>query len=170
MTPRIYWLTGLSGAGKSSIAEATVRHLRSGDIPVLHLDGDVLRQGLCADLGFTEADRSENIRRAASLAQIAQSQGILTICSLISPLRSHRELARTLGGAAFREVFIDCPLEECIRRDPKGLYSRALSGQLPNFTGVSAPYEPPITPDFRLPTAEVPLARCVEQLREFMAR
>lgn len=170
LSPAIYWLTGLSGAGKSSIAEATVKHFAEHGISVAHLDGDLLRSGLCADLGFTEEDRLENVRRTAEVAKILTSQGIPTICSLISPLRRHRDLARKIGESKFHEIFIQCDLEECVRRDPKGLYARALEGKIPLFTGISAPYEPPTSPELTLNTQAADVAHCVAQLAQFMGR
>lgn len=148
----VIWLTGLSGAGKSTIAEALVPALRAHGIPAMHLDGDGLRTGLCSDLGFSPEDRQENIRRTAEVARLFCRAGTVTVCSLISPLRTHRYLARQIIGSSFREAYVKCDVSECIRRDPKGLYRRALDGSLPNFTGVSAPYESPEQPEYILDT------------------
>lgn len=165
---RVLWLTGLSGAGKSTLAEATLRRLREEGIDAVHLDGDSLRAGLCSDLGFSPENRLENVRRAAEVAKLMASQGRLTVCSLISPLRAHRDLARRILGEAFVEVFVRCPIEECIRRDPKGLYVRALSGAIPGFTGIGAPYEEPEAPDIRLETDRLDPDACVELLLAYL--
>lgn len=161
---RVLWLTGLSGAGKSTLAEETLRRLRTDGVRAIHLDGDSLRAGLCSDLGFAPEDRLENVRRAAEVAKLMVSQGHPTVCSLISPLRTHRETARGILGEAFVEVFVRCPIEECIRRDPKGLYARALSGAIPGFTGIGAPYEEPEAPDLVLETDRLAPDACVERL------
>ncbi len=164
----VFWLTGLSGAGKSSIAEATVEQLRTGGIEVAHLDGDTLRSGLCSDLGFTDEDRLENIRRAAEVAKLLAEQGRPVVCSLISPLVAHREEARRVLGQTYHEVFIRCELDECVRRDPKGLYAKALAGKIPHFTGIGSPYEPPLAPDLILDTESFDLDECVSRLATFV--
>jgi bifunctional enzyme CysN/CysC len=164
----VFWLTGLSGAGKSSIAEATVEHLRAAGVEVAHLDGDALRSGLCSDLGFTDGDRLENIRRTAEVAKLIAEQGRPVVCSLISPLVAHREQARRVLGQTYHEVFIRCELDECVRRDPKGLYAQALAGKIPHFTGIGAPYEPPVSPDLILDTESMDLQECVNRLATFV--
>lgn len=164
----VFWLTGLSGAGKSSIAEAAVEQLRASGIEAAHLDGDTLRSGLCSDLGFSAVDRLENIRRTAEVAKLIAEQGRPVICSLISPLVAHREQARRILGPTYHEVFIKCELDECVRRDPKGLYARALAGKIPQFTGIGAPYEPPIAPDLVLDTESLDLDECVDRLATFV--
>jgi bifunctional enzyme CysN/CysC len=160
----VIWLTGLSGAGKSTIAEALVPALRAVGVAAMHLDGDDLRTGLCSDLGFSPEDRQENIRRTAEVAKLFCQSGTVTICSLISPLRAHRDLARQIIGTSFREAFVKCDVEECIRRDPKGMYRRALAGSLPNFTGISAPYEEPESPEFTLDTETESASQLVQRL------
>lgn len=161
---RVFWLTGLSGAGKSSIAEATVARIREAGGDVVHLDGDSLRAGLCSDLGFSSEDRMENVRRTAEVAKLMVAHGRPTLCSLISPLREHRERARRILGDAYVEVFVQCELDECVRRDPKGLYARALEGTTPRFTGIGSPYEPPEDPDLILDTQALDLDSCVARL------
>lgn len=142
--PVIAWLTGLSGSGKSSIANAADRALLGAGRKAMVLDGDNLRHGLTSDLGFGALDRAENIRRTAEVAKLMAEAGLVTIVSLISPYRAERERARAIAGdVPFVEVFVDTPLAVCEARDPKGLYDRARAGAIPNFTGVSAPYEPP---------------------------
>ncbi len=147
------WCTGLPASGKSSIATALEHALLARRIPAYRLDGDALRLGLNRDLGFTEAGRAENIRRIAEVAAIVADAGLIAIVSAISPSAASRAAARATHDAAsipFLEVFVDTPLAECERRDPKGLYRRARAGDIPAFTGVSAPYEPPMSPDLRI--------------------
>jgi bifunctional enzyme CysN/CysC len=150
---RVIWLTGLSGAGKSTIAKLAEQILWAQGRATALLDGDNLRSGLCQDLGFTEADRVENVRRTAEAAKLLADAGLIVICALISPFARDRAMAQTIIGAdRFIEVFIDAPVELCADRDPKGLYAKAKQGLIPNFTGVSAPYEAPISPDVRVQT------------------
>ncbi|MHB2208467.1 adenylyl-sulfate kinase [Methylobacterium sp. CM6257] len=169
--PVIAWLTGLSGAGKSSIANAVDRELTKSGIATMVLDGDNLRHGLNKDLGFTDTDRAENVRRAAETARLMAEAGLVTIVSLISPFRAEREAARTTAGdIPFLEIFIDTPLKLCEARDPKGLYGRARSGEIPNFTGISAPYEAPLQPDLTLATAGRPVIASAQPLIEALLR
>ena len=159
------WLTGLPGAGKSTVAQAMFQRLRARGLRCSVLDGDVVRRGLSADLGFSPADRHENIRRVAEVAKLLNDAGVCVIVALITPLASDRALARDIVGSAhFVEVFIDAPPAVCESRDPKGLYRRARSGELPGFTGVSAPYEAPVLPDVHLRTGEQSLFDCVNQI------
>ncbi len=145
---QVAWFTGLSGSGKSTLANEVSTALHSKKIPHAILDGDTLRKGLTKDLGFSEADRIENIRRTAEVAKLMADSGLIVLVSLISPYRTDRENARTIiGDERFLEVFVDTPLEECERRDPKGLYKKARAGDLPHFTGISAPYEAPPNAD-----------------------
>ena len=168
--PVVLWLTGLSGAGKSTIAGLVEMRLHALGRHTYVLDGDNLRHGLNRDLGFSEADRVENIRRAAETARLMADAGLIVLASFISPYRSDREFARErFDPGDFLEVFIDTPIEECRRRDPKGLYKRADAGLIRNFTGVDAPYEPPLSPDLVLATttasADTLAERVVEELR-----
>lgn len=166
----VIWLTGLSGSGKSSIADALSIRLTALGRPNLVLDGDSLRHGLNSDLGFSEADRSENIRRTAEVAKLIASAGMVAIVSLVSPRTVDREGARQIiGQEDFSEVFVDTPIEICESRDPKGLYKMARRGEIPNFTGVSAPFEKPNHPDVLLDgTAEI--SSSVEYLEEHLSR
>lgn len=149
--PRVLWLTGLSGAGKSTLATALHRRLVEMGVMAAVLDGDAVRAGLCRGLGFSPEDRCENIRRVAEVAKLMREAGLVVICALISPLREDRAMARDIIGAAnFREVHIATPLEVCEKRDPKGLYRNARANALTQFTGVSAPYEEPQSPDLRI--------------------
>lgn len=165
----IAWLTGLSGAGKSTIADAVDRGLTEADRSSMVLDGDNLRQGLNRDLGFTAEERAENIRRAAEVARLMADAGLVVIVSLISPFRAERAAARAIAGdIPFLEVFIDTPLAICEARDPKGLYDRARAGKIPNFTGISAPYEVPDAPDLTLKTTTISVAQTALPLIEAM--
>jgi bifunctional enzyme CysN/CysC len=151
--PCIVWFTGLSGAGKSTIANLVDQKLFAMTHHTMLLDGDNVRHGLNRDLGFTEADRVENIRRAGEVAKLMVDAGLIVICSFISPYKAEREMVRGLvGEGEFIEVFVDTPLDECVKRDPKGLYSKAKAGKIKNFTGVDAPYESPEAPEVHLQT------------------
>ncbi|MFC3695338.1 sulfate adenylyltransferase subunit CysN [Chenggangzhangella methanolivorans] len=153
--PAILWFTGLSGSGKSTIADLVEQKLAVRGQHTMLLDGDNVRHGLNKDLGFTDADRVENIRRVGEVAKLFVEAGTLVICCFISPFEAERELVRSLvGEGEFLEMFVDTPLEVCISRDPKGLYKRALAGEIPNFTGVSSPYEAPKAPTLHIVTAE----------------
>ncbi|MGY3573383.1 sulfate adenylyltransferase subunit CysN [Bradyrhizobium sp. USDA 4504] len=161
--PCIIWFTGLSGAGKSTIANIVDQKLFAMSRHAMLLDGDNLRHGLSADLGFSATDRMENIRRTGEVAKLMADSGLIVICSFISPHRAERDMVRSLvGKEEFVEVFVDTPIEECARRDPKGLYSKAKSGKIKNFTGIDASYEAPTRPEIHL--------RTVEQTPEQMAQ
>ncbi len=161
--PAVFWFTGLSGSGKSTIANLLERKLYANGRHTYILDGDNIRHGLNRDLGFTDADRVENIRRVAEVAKLMADAGLIVIVSFISPFRAERRMARELmQGREFVEVFVDTPFEECARRDPKGLYARALKGEIKNFTGVDSPYEAPENPEIHLKT----LGRSAEEMVE----
>ena len=163
--PAILWFTGLSGAGKSTIANLVEQRLHAAGYHTMLLDGDNVRHGLNRDLGFTEADRVENIRRAGEVAKLMTESGLIVLCSFISPYRAERDMVRNLMPAGdFVEVFVDTPLDECVLRDPKGLYAKARAGTIKNFTGIDAPYEAPVAPDMRLQT----VGRGPEQLTELV--
>ena len=152
------WFTGLSGAGKSTIAVAVARQLVSSGRSVTVLDGDEIRRGLNADLGFSAADRSENIRRIGEVARLMADAGLVVLVPVISPYRADRERVRTIhadAGLTFVEVFVDTPLEVCEQRDPKGLYARARAGELTGLTGVDDPYEAPEAPHVRIVPAPI---------------
>jgi adenylyl-sulfate kinase len=170
----VVWLTGFSGAGKSTIASAVERELFDAGYQVIVLDGDVIRTGLSADLGFSMDDRVENIRRIGEVAALFASAGFIAMTAFISPYAADRDRARRRVmesdlSTPFVEVFIDTPLDVCEARDPKGLYKKARAGQIAQFTGVSDPYEPPKHPEVTLKTAEHTLAECVSQLRTYLA-
>lgn len=151
--PAVLWLTGLSGAGKSTIAGCLERHLNALGAHTYLLDGDDIRATLSRDLGFTGADRVENVRRVAEVAGLFADAGLIVIVCLISPFQSSRRMAREcVEVGEFIEIFVDTPLEECRRRDPKGLYAKVAAGELANFTGIDSPYERPQAPELHLTT------------------
>jgi bifunctional enzyme CysN/CysC len=161
----VLWFTGLSGSGKSTVANMLEVALHADGYRTFTLDGDNVRHGLNKDLGFTEADRVENIRRVAEVAKLMVDAGLIVITAFISPFRSERELARSLfDEGRFIEVFVDTPLEVCESRDPKGLYKKARAGKLPNMTGVDSPYEPPLSPEIRLETATLHPEECMSAI------
>jgi bifunctional enzyme CysN/CysC len=170
--PAIIWFTGLPGAGKSTIANLVEAQLHARGIHTIMLDGDNIRHGLNKDLGFTDADRVENIRRIGEVANLMIEAGLIVLCSFISPFRAERQMVRDLVSAEeFVEVFVDTPLEECISRDPKGLYKRALAGEIKNFTGVNQAYEPPESPEIRLMAAvKSPNVLAQQVIDELLAR
>lgn len=160
--PLTLWLTGLSGAGKSTLALALGRALHAFGRACHVLDGDNVRHGLSRDLGFSPQDRTEHIRRVAEVARMMNDAGLIVVTALISPQRADRELARHIvGSAAFYEVHVSTPVAVCEDRDPKGLYRRARSGELPEFTGISAPYDTPTAPALVLDTSAVDIDHAV---------
>jgi adenylyl-sulfate kinase len=151
--PAVIWLTGLSGAGKTTTASLLEQTLSSIGYGVYSLDGDVIRRGLCKDLGFSDQDRVENIRRAGEVAKLMVDIGLIVLVSFISPFRKDREMVRNLvGDGEFIECFVDASLSTCEHRDPKGLYRSARAGTLKSFTGIDSPYEPPLNPELTLNT------------------
>jgi bifunctional enzyme CysN/CysC len=163
--PAVLWFTGYSGAGKSTIANLVEKKLLALGHHTMLLDGDNVRHGLNRDLGFTDADRVENIRRFGEVGRLMAEAGLIVICSLISPFRAERRMVRELTAPMdFLEVFVDTPLDECVRRDPKGLYKKAQAGLIQNFTGFDSPYEPPEDPEIRLPTLGSPPELLAEQV------
>jgi bifunctional enzyme CysN/CysC len=161
----VLWFTGLSGAGKSTVAQALEQRLFALGCQTFYLDGDNVRHGLNGDLGFSAAERKENIRRVAEVAKLAFDHGHLALCTFISPFREDRDSARALlPQGRFLEIAVNCELDECIRRDPKGLYKRALAGDLPEFTGVSSPYEEPPAPEIAIATDALSVEQCVEAI------
>jgi adenylylsulfate kinase len=161
----VLWMLGLSGSGKSTLAREVERQLHNQGYLTQLLDGDNLRTGINNNLGFSEADRMENIRRAAESAKLFLNCGIITICSFISPTRQIRDMARSIiGEADFLEVYISCPIEECERRDVKGLYAKARRGEIKQFTGIDAPFEEPLSPFIEIQTDKQDLTASTEQL------
>ncbi|MFI8750256.1 adenylyl-sulfate kinase [Vreelandella lionensis] len=163
---RVVWLTGLSGSGKSTLAAALRERLAaSGYNRVYHLDGDCLRDGLNADLGFSAADRTENLRRSAHVARLLMAEGYIVLAAFITPLNSQQALVRSLFPSdVYCEVYLSTPLIVCETRDPKGLYRRSRSGDLPNMTGVDSDYEPPEQPELTLNTELISINAAVERL------
>lgn len=166
----VLWMTGLSGSGKSTIAHRVERELVLSGHRAYVLDGDTLRTGLNSDLGFGEEARRENLRRAAEVAKVLVDAGLIVIASFISPFSAEREMVRKIVGARFFEVYVEATLETCEERDPKGLYKRARAGVIPNFTGISSPYDAPENPDLRLNTSQCGLDECVRQFHDFIAQ
>ncbi|MFC3675106.1 adenylyl-sulfate kinase [Ferrovibrio xuzhouensis] len=166
----VLWLTGLSGAGKSTLAMATQRALFAQGKQITVLDGDNLRRGLNRDLGFSEADRAENIRRLAEVAKLMADTGMIVIVSAISPLQAHRDTARQIIGAGFHEVHVRADLASCESRDPKGLYKRARAGEIAAFTGISAPYEAPVAAQLTIDTTRLSVSDAGETLLDYATR
>lgn len=163
---RTIWFTGLSGSGKSTLADALEKYLAAMGKHTILLDGDNIRMGLNRDLGFSEQDRIENIRRIAEVAKLMNDAGLLVLTSFISPFRRDRRRAREIIGDDFIEVYVSTPLEECMRRDVKGLYASARSGKIKNFTGISSPYEEPENPEVIVDTTGRKIEDSVAQLME----
>jgi len=171
------WLTGLSASGKSTVATALEQHLLHLGLAAYRLDGDNVRFGLNKDLGFSEKDRNENIRRIAEVAKLFADSSTIAITSFISPYIADRKIARDLHAAAtqgeddsipFIEAYVDIPLEIAEQRDPKGLYKKARAGEIPNFTGISAPYEAPEAPEIHLRTDQLSVEQCVAKILEYL--
>ena len=162
----VIWLTGLSASGKTTIARQLATKLREQDFKVELLDGDAIRNDLSADLGFSSQDRREQIRRVVYLCKLLSKNGITCLVSVISPYRDLRNLAREeiRKVSPFIEVFVKCSLESCIKRDPKGLYKKALSGEISNFTGLQDPYEEPLSPDVMVNTDSETVEECVDKI------
>jgi adenylyl-sulfate kinase len=166
---RLLWLTGLSGSGKSTIASRLEKELVDAGRATYLLDGDNLRHGLCADLGFSDADRRENIRRAGEVARLMVDAGLIVVVALISPYRAERAgLRGRMAEGDFVEIHVSTPLDVCEARDVKGLYARARAGEIPNFTGISSPYETPENPELEYDTSVVELDDAVAGIMRFL--
>ncbi|MEW8625862.1 MAG: adenylyl-sulfate kinase [Candidatus Thiodiazotropha sp.] len=162
---KLLWFTGLSGSGKSTLAHALEEELYQRGCRTYVFDGDNVRHGLCGDLGFSDTDRTENIRRIAEMAKLFVDAGVISLTAFISPFREDRDRARGLfPHGDFIEVYVDCPLEVCESRDVKGLYKKARAGEIKDFTGISSPYEPPSKPEITIQTAERDVADCVNEI------
>jgi adenylyl-sulfate kinase len=167
--PAVVWLTGLSGAGKTTIARAVNARLREAGQVAIVLDGDELRDGLCTDLGFTPADRIENVRRAGQVARLLFEQGVIVLCAFVSPYRESRDRVRALlPEARFVETFVKSDVETCRARDPKGLYAKARDGRLETLTGVSAPYEEPVSPELTIDTRRLSVLEAVDAVLDHL--
>ena len=165
MEPFTVWFTGLSGSGKSTLAQLVGRRLRDSGMRVELLDGDELRTRLCRGLGYTKEDRDENVRRIGFVCELLARHGVSTVVAAISPYRAARDAVRA-GVPNFVEVHMDCPLDVLLQRDVKGLYKKALAGEIPRFTGISDPYEPPLRPEVRIDSSQEP---CAESARRVWA-
>ncbi len=167
--PCVIWLTGLSGSGKSTLANALERKLVEMGRHTILMDADNIRKGLNRDLGFSEADRVENIRRIGEEAKLMTDAGLIVITAFISPFRADRNMVRALLPAGtFLEVHLSTPLDVCEARDPKGLYRKVRQGKIPNFTGISSPYEEPLQPELRINTATLKVNECLEVIMELL--
>ncbi|PAQ15488.1 adenylyl-sulfate kinase [Bacillaceae bacterium SAOS 7] len=167
----VFWFTGLSGSGKSTIANAAAQKLYELGVQTYVLDGDNIRHGLNQDLGFSDQDRKENIRRIGEVAKLFVDSGQLVFTAFISPFQEDRDIVRSLlQPDEFVEVFVNCSIDECEERDPKGLYKKARSGDIPQFTGISSPYEAPKAPELMLQTDQNTVDECVEQLLAFIQK
>ena len=165
------WFTGLSGSGKSSIANILEKKLQAMGRHTITLDGDNIRHGLNRDLGFTKADRVENIRRVGETSKLMVEAGLICISSFISPFASERDMVRgMMDEGEFVEIFVDTPIEVCEQRDVKGLYAKARAGELPNFTGISSPYEAPKNPEIRIDTTQLSAEEAAEQIIDYLSR
>ncbi len=164
----VFWFTGLSGSGKSTIAHAVEKQLFAENIHVTVLDGDIIRHGLCSDLSFSPEGRAENIRRIAELSTILAKQGVVCLAAFISPLRTYRQLARNIIGEDFNEIFVSCSVEECELRDVKGYYKLAREGKIKNYTGISAPYEEPENAELCVKTDSFTETVCIKRTYEFV--
>jgi adenylylsulfate kinase len=162
----VLWLFGLPSAGKTTLAYALRDLMISKGKTTVVLDGDELRKGPCKDLGFSNEDRAENLRRAASIALGEADKGVLVICAFVTPKDQHRALVREILGDKLRLIHVDCPQEICAKRDVKGLYAKALSGEIHGLTGPQDPFELPINADLSVPTAQLPLEKCVGRVLE----
>ncbi|WP_020405004.1 adenylyl-sulfate kinase [Hahella ganghwensis] len=169
--PCVIWLTGLSGAGKSTLAEALDRVLHANDYHTYGLDGDNVRHGLNKDLGFSDRDRVENIRRVGEAAKLMVDAGLIVITAFISPFRKDREMVRSLfEPTEFIEVFISTPIEDCEKRDPKGLYKKARAGLIKNFTGIDSPYEAPEDPEINVDTSILSIEEAVKEIVDYLQK
>ena len=164
----VLWFTGLSGSGKSTLANAVTAALHDQKVRTYMLDGDNIRHGLNRDLGFSPEDREENIRRIGEVAHLFADAGCVVTTAFISPYVRDRDMARRIAGGAFIEVYVCPPLEVCEERDPKGLYKKARSGEIPNFTGISAPYEAPPSPELEINTGEMTVEEAAEKVVAYL--
>lgn len=162
------WFTGLSGSGKSTLAVALESALHEMGRLTYILDGDNIRHGINSNLGFSPEDRKENIRRIAEISKLFRDAGVINLTAFISPYREDRQLARDLADGDFIEIHVDAPLEACEARDPKGLYKKARAGEIPEFTGISAPYEAPEKPELHINTAENSVDECVAMMINYL--
>jgi len=164
----VLWFTGLSGSGKSTVASSLEKRLHDMGKLTYTLDGDNVRHGLNSDLGFSDEDRVENIRRIGEISKLFVDAGVITIATFVSPFREDRQKVRELLGKDFVEIYIDCPIEVCEKRDPKGIYKKARAGEIKHFTGIDSPYESPINPEIVVSTHLNTLDECVDKLVAYL--
>jgi len=164
----VLWFTGLSGSGKSTVASSLEKRLHDMGKLTYTLDGDNVRHGLNSDLGFSDEDRIENIRRIGEISKLFVDAGVITIATFVSPFREDRQKVRDLLGKDFVEIYIDCPIEVCEKRDPKGIYKKARAGEIKHFTGIDSPYENPINPEIVVSTHLNTLDECVDKLIAYL--
>jgi adenylylsulfate kinase len=164
----LIWFTGFSGSGKSTIASQLEAELYNMGKLTYMLDGDNIRYGLNSNLGFTKEDRSENIRRISEVCKLFVDAGIITIATFVSPFKCDRDRVRNTLGKDFIEVYVDCPIEVCEGRDPKGIYKKARNGEIKNFTGIDSPYEVPENPEIILSTGEISVDQCVDKILGYL--
>lgn len=164
----VLWFTGLSGSGKSTVASSLEKRLHDMGKLTYTLDGDNVRHGLNSDLGFSDEDRVENIRRIGEISKLFVDAGVITIATFVSPFREDRQKVRELLGKDFVEIYIDCPIEVCEKRDPKGIYKKARAGEIKHFTGIDSPYENPINPEIVVSTHLNTLDECVDKLVAYL--
>ena len=165
---KLLWFTGLSGSGKSTVANALDIRLNRGGAATYLLDGDNIRIGINSDLGFSLEDRNENIRRISEIGKLFVDAGLITIACFISPLKVNREMARMTLGEDFIEIFVDCQIEECEKRDPKNLYKKARLGVIKEFTGITSPYEKPENPEIVVNTKDQTIEQCVDKVLDYL--
>lgn len=169
--PFVVWLTGLSGSGKTTLGSQLHSTLKSAGLAIALLDGDIIRQGLCSDLGYTQEDRDENIRRVAEVSKLMLSVGVVVVVAFISPTIKEREMAKNIiGNEHFIEVHVNASLKTCINRDPKGLYKKALLGEIKAFTGIDAPYEVPVSPNIKIDTEAITVEAATAEIWQFLEK
>ncbi|MDX5325809.1 MAG: adenylyl-sulfate kinase [Bacteroidota bacterium] len=167
----VVWFTGLSGSGKSTLANLVEKYLLESEVHTYLLDGDNVRHGLCSDLDFSSEGRTENIRRIGEVANLMVDAGLVVLTAFVSPFREDRErVRRTVGSENYVEVFVDCPVEECEKRDVKGLYKKAREGVIKDFTGISSPFEPPVSPDVHVHTDKEPIEESLKKIKAVIAQ
>ncbi|MBD7964004.1 adenylyl-sulfate kinase [Fictibacillus norfolkensis] len=167
----VLWFTGLSGSGKSTVANALAQVLFDQEIRNYVLDGDNIRNGLNRDLSFSDKDRNENIRRISEVSKLFVDNGTVVLTAFISPFIQDREMAKKIvSEEEFIEIFVSCPIEECEKRDPKGLYNKARKGEIPDFTGIDSPYEEPVSPALTIHTTEQNVSECVESILHYLKK